>query len=119
MKAVPCGATTFVIPASNKRDQIELAFANDRAIRVDQARAWSCAARKALSFRKSGVSGEFRYFAACGVGFEQAPAERDHFADVVADRKHDAAAKTIVNFAAGLFFVAQFDQAALQKLVRE
>ena len=36
VKAVPCGATTFVNARFEQRDQIELAFADDRAVRLDQ-----------------------------------------------------------------------------------
>ncbi len=82
-----------------ERDQIELAFANDRAIGLDQASFRFVEAEENLAFRKSGVSGEFRYFAASASLSQHAPAEGDDFADIVADRKHDPVAKPVVNFA--------------------
>ena len=48
--------------------------------------------------------------------FENAAAERDHFADIVANRKHDPTAETIVDFTIAARFVAQFHEAALHDL---
>src|ERR1700730_7912579 len=47
---------------------------------------------------------------------KQPPAECDHFADIVADWKHDSSAEPVVDVALRFFFVAQFDQPTLQKL---
>src|SRR5439155_1212003 len=46
---------------------------------------------------------------------ENAPRKSDDFADVVANRKHQPAAKTIVEFTITAFFVTQFHQPAREQ----
>src|SRR6476646_10238168 len=46
---------------------------------------------------------------------ENAPRKSDDFADVVANRKHQPAAKAIVEFAITAFFVTQFHQPAREQ----
>src|SRR5205807_2115683 len=55
-------------------------------------------------------------FCSLWIRFEQSAAECDHFANIVANRKHDPVAKTIVNISAWMFLIAWLDQSALQKL---
>ena len=43
-----------------------------------------------LPLRKSGVSGELRYFAVSRLVRQNASAKGDDFADIVADREHEA-----------------------------
>jgi hypothetical protein len=56
-------------------------------------------------------------FGGLGVGGEDAAAEGDDFAEVVANREHDAVAEAVVEIALGILGVAQGDQAALDDLV--
>src|SRR5207249_7556247 len=46
---------------------------------------------------------------------ENAPGKSDDFADVVADRKHQATAKAIVEFAITTFLITQFHQPAREQ----
>src|SRR5207302_11421147 len=46
---------------------------------------------------------------------ENAPGKRDDFADVVAERKHQATAKAIVEFAITTFLITQFHQPAREQ----
>src|SRR5947207_2815304 len=46
---------------------------------------------------------------------ENAPRKSDDFADVVANRKHQPAAKAIVEFAITTFFITQFHQPAREQ----
>ena len=50
------------------------------------------------------------------IGLEQPAAEGNHLADVVADRKYDSAAETVVDFVARAILIPGLDQSALQQL---
>src|SRR5256885_13586946 len=56
-------------------------------------------------------------FGRCCVIGENASGEGNDFADVIADWKHDAPAKTIVEFALTAFFIAEFDQRAREQFL--
>src|ERR1700737_3394929 len=99
-----------------QRDQIELAFAHDSAICFNQRSLCFVQSKKhAPLLEKRGVRG-IQIFGGMGDGLEQPAAERNYLADVVANRKYDAAAKTIVDFVARAIFIARLHQSALQQL---
>src|SRR5437764_12941506 len=56
-------------------------------------------------------------FGRCCVIGENASGEGDDFADVIADGKHETAAKTIVEFTLAAFFIAEFHQPAREQLL--
>ena len=99
-----------------QHDQIELAFADDCAVCFNQSALRFVQTKKNASFLEKRRFGGIQIFRDLRVGFEQTPAKRDHFADIVADGENDSAAETIVNFTARPFFVARFHQTALQKM---
>ena len=67
-----------------------------------------------LPFAKERRLRRVQIFRGLRVARQDAPAESDYFADIVANREHDPPAKAIVNFALRPLFIAQLDQAALQ-----
>src|SRR5205085_4737532 len=99
-----------------KTDQIELAFADNGAIRLDKRALGFVQSKKHSSLLEQRSFGRVQIFRGLRFGFEQSPAEGDHFADVVADRENDTRTEAIENFAAGSLFVPRFHEPTLQKL---
>src|SRR5204862_8047868 len=114
-------------------DQIKLAFAHDRAVRLDQRALSLVQTKKNAAFSKKGCFRRIQIFRGSFLLFENAAAKRDHLTDVIADRKHNSVTKAIV---ACLMFACRavaprrldvlcliccvfcFDQATLEQLTR-
>src|SRR5438477_12162357 len=67
---------------------------------------------KDATFSKERHVRRFNVLSRRRISGENAPGKRNDFADVVADREHQATAKAIVEFAITAFFITQFHQAA-------
>ena len=98
------------------RDEIELSFANDRAVRFDQASFCFVQAKEHAPFPEKRRLGRVQILGALRLLFQHATAEGDHFADVVVNREHDPAAEPIVGFSLRPIFISRLDQSALQNL---
>src|ERR1700724_3314058 len=97
-------------------DQVELTFTDNRATRLDQRPFGFVQSKQNPSFLKKRRFRRVHIFRGLRVGLKQPAAECDYFADVVADGKHDPAAKSVIDIAAWALFIARFDQSALQEL---
>ena len=98
------------------RDEIELSFADDRAIRFDQAAFRFMQTKEDPPFPEKRRFGRVQILGALRLLFEHPTAEGDYFADIVVNREHDAAAKSIVGFSIRPIFISRLDQSALQNL---
>src|SRR5207244_12944671 len=70
---------------------------------------------KDATFSKERRFRRINVFSCRRISSENAPGKRNDFADVVADREHQATAKAIVEFAITAFFITQFHQAAREQ----
>src|SRR4029077_6599538 len=70
---------------------------------------------KDSTFSKERRFGRINVFSRRRLSGENASRKSDDFADVVANRKHQPAAKTIVEFTITAFFVTQFHQPAREQ----
>ena len=73
VKAVPCGATTFWIPASNAVIKSSCPSHTIAELLAMSARLDLCRPKSTLPFVKSIVSGEFTYFASFASSFSTRP----------------------------------------------
>ena len=78
------------------RDEIELSFAHDRTIRLDQAAFRLMQTKEDASFPEKRRLGRVQIFGALRLLFEHAAAEGDDFAHIIVNREHDAVAETVV-----------------------
>src|SRR6266513_5729043 len=99
-----------------QRDQIELAFTDDRATCFNQSPFAFVQPKKHTPFLEKRRFRGVQIFRDLRIGLEQSAAERDYLPEIVADRKNDSAAKSIVDFISGPFFITRLHQSALQQL---
>src|SRR5207249_10685226 len=77
-------------------DQLKLALTHDCVGRFDQRTLGLVETKKDLAFLKKRRLRRIQVFLRSVFIFQKATAERNHFADVVADRKHNSPTKAIV-----------------------
>src|SRR5438874_13025722 len=70
---------------------------------------------KDATFSKERRFRRINVFSCRRISSENAPGKRNDFADIVADREHQATAKAIVEFAITAFFITRFHQAAREQ----
>ena len=77
-------------------DEVDLAFANNGRFLIDERPLGFVDAKKHVPFNKERRFRGVDVFAAKRLLIQHPPAERDHLADVVADREHQAVAEPVV-----------------------
>src|SRR5438105_11131178 len=100
-----------------ERDQIELPFANDGAVCLDQSAFCFVQTEKHMSFSKERSFRRIDVFGRAGMAVQDATGERDYFTHIIEDGEHHAVAKPVVKIAGGLLFFAQFYQATCKNLL--
>src|ERR1700730_16403200 len=85
-------------------------------MRFDKAAFWFVQSKEHFAFPEKRRFGRIQIFRRFCIALQKPTAERDHFANIVANWKHDSASKTIVNVTLRAFLIAQFYQPALQKV---
>src|ERR1700730_8448249 len=93
-------------------DQVELTFTNNRATRLDQRPFRFVQPKQNPSLLKKRRFRRVHIFGSLRVRLKQSAAERDYFTDIVADGEHDSAAKSVIDIAARVLFVARFNESA-------
>src|ERR1043166_1215905 len=98
------------------RYEIELAFADDRAIGLNQASLGLRQAKEHTPFSKKRRLGRVQVFGALRLLFQDTATKRNHFAHIIVNWKHDPVAKPIVGVSFRPILISRLDQTALQNL---
>ena len=102
-------------PRFEQRDEVELSFANDRTVRFDQSPLGFVQTKQDAAFPEERRLGRVHVFRCFGLLIENPAAERDYFADVVVNRKHDPVPEPVVTLAVASALFAPCDEPAFQK----
>src|SRR4030095_12129043 len=98
-------------------DQIELPFADDRAVGINQRALCFVQSEKDAAFAKERRLRRIDVFGRPRITGENASGKSNDFAYVIADGKHETPTKTIVEFTLTAFFIAQLHQPAREQFL--